>query len=208
MPAASPFRAVLFDLLTALLDSWSLWNAVAGDEAAGRRWRAEYLRRTYGAGTYVPYERLVADAAEAQGLPRVLADALRARWAELCPWPEAPGVLQELARRVPLGVVTNCSEALGRAAAQAFSGLRVIVTAERAGWYKPRPEAYRLALEELGVPAEQTLFVAGSAYDLSGAADVGMPVFWHNRAELPPPPGAPLPLMETRSLAPLLNLVP
>ena len=39
-------RAVLFDLLTALLDSWTVWNAAAGSEEKGRAWRAEYLRRT------------------------------------------------------------------------------------------------------------------------------------------------------------------
>ena len=61
------FDAVLFDLLTALLDSWSLWNAVAGGEEAGRRWRAEYLRITYRTGAYRRYEALVAEAAEATG---------------------------------------------------------------------------------------------------------------------------------------------
>jgi len=40
------YDAVLFDLLTALVDSWSLWNDVSGGEADGRRWRAAYLRRT------------------------------------------------------------------------------------------------------------------------------------------------------------------
>ena len=50
-------KAVLFDLLTALLDSWSVWNAAAGSEQKGRAWRAEYLRRTYGCGAYVTYER-------------------------------------------------------------------------------------------------------------------------------------------------------
>ena len=33
------YGAVVFDLLTALLDSWTLWNAVAGSEEAGMRWR-------------------------------------------------------------------------------------------------------------------------------------------------------------------------
>jgi hypothetical protein len=42
------YDAVLFDLLTALLDSWTLWNSVAGDGAVGARWRGEYLRLTYG----------------------------------------------------------------------------------------------------------------------------------------------------------------
>ncbi|MEA3125449.1 MAG: hypothetical protein QOD67_2468, partial [Caballeronia sp.] len=56
-------KAVLFDLLTALLDSWSLWNRAARSETAGRAWRAEYLALTYGCGAYVPYEELVRQAA-------------------------------------------------------------------------------------------------------------------------------------------------
>jgi 2-haloacid dehalogenase len=69
-------RAVLFDLLTALLHSWTAWNAAAGSEARGRAWRAEYLRLTYGCGAYQPYEHLVLAAADATGLPRSAADAL------------------------------------------------------------------------------------------------------------------------------------
>jgi 2-haloacid dehalogenase len=34
------FDAVLFDLLTALLDSWTLWNKVAGSAKDGGNWRA------------------------------------------------------------------------------------------------------------------------------------------------------------------------
>jgi len=34
-------RAVLFDLLTALIDSWTLWNKAAGLGRAGRAWRVE-----------------------------------------------------------------------------------------------------------------------------------------------------------------------
>src|SRR5262245_6489395 len=61
-------EAVLFDLLTALLDSWSLWNAAAGSPAAGRAWRGEYLRLTYGCGDYRPYETLVREAARTAGV--------------------------------------------------------------------------------------------------------------------------------------------
>ena len=59
------YDAVLFDLLTGLLDSWTLWNGVAGSAEAGRRWRAAYLALTYGCGEYRPYEELVAEAARA-----------------------------------------------------------------------------------------------------------------------------------------------
>ncbi|HTE70269.1 MAG TPA: haloacid dehalogenase, partial [Actinomycetes bacterium] len=49
---AARYAAVLFDLLTGLLDSWSLWDAVARDEGTGRRWRTAYLRRMYAVGRY------------------------------------------------------------------------------------------------------------------------------------------------------------
>ena len=67
------YDAVLFDLLTALLDSWSLWNAVAGSEQAGRRWRCGVSCDHLRTGRYRRYEDLVADAAESVGLSRQLA---------------------------------------------------------------------------------------------------------------------------------------
>ncbi len=110
-------RAVLFDLLTALLDSWAVWNAVAGSETAGGVWRAEYLRLTYGCGAYVPYEQLVRAAARTAGLPDTAADALAERWPDLAPWHGAQQVLDALQGRTRLAVVTNCSQRLGVLAA-------------------------------------------------------------------------------------------
>jgi 2-haloacid dehalogenase len=207
MPAmtAQRFDAVLFDLLTALLDSWSLWDAVAGGAEAGRRWRAEYLRITYRTGAYRPYEDLVAEAAEAVGLPRRVADALGDRYGELRPWPGVTETLQALAgRSVRLGVVTNCSERLGRIAAGCVGvPFDTVVTAERAGFYKPDPRPYRLGLTDLGVAPERCLFVAGSAYDLFGTARVGLPTYWHDRVGMAAPDGAPPPLAHETTLEPL-----
>jgi 2-haloacid dehalogenase len=198
------FRAVLFDLLTGLLDSWTLWDSIAGSREDGRRWRAAYLKNTYAEGSYRPYETLVGEAAVEVGLSPELADILACRYSELAPWPEVPELLGRLHSRFPLGVVTNCSEALGRvAAARTGISFDTIVTAERVGFYKPRPEPYRLALDELGVPPEECLFVAGSAYDLFGAAGVGMPIYWHDRVGMAMPPGAPPPLARHDSLRPL-----
>jgi 2-haloacid dehalogenase len=203
------YDAILFDLLTALLDSWTLWNDVAGDDAVGQRWRAEYLRRTYGTEAYHPYEALVGEAAAAVGLHRRMADVLAARYAELRPWPGVGAALAPLvAAGVPLGVATNCSEALGRvAAARVGVPLAAVVTAERAGFYKPDPRPYRLALTELSVAPERCLFVAGSAYDLFGAARVGLAIWWHDRIGMPKPPDAPEPLRHTRGLEGLAELV-
>ena len=196
------YDAVLFDLLTALLDSWSLWNAVAGSADAGRRWRAAYLRITYQTGAYRPYKDLVAEAADAAGLDRSLADHLDARYAELKPWPEVVSTLTALADAgLPLAVVTNCSRRLGRiAAAQIAVPFAHIVTAEEAGFYKPDPRPYQLALGRLGIPAARCLFVAGSAYDLVGTARVGLPTWWHDRIGMQRPPEAPAPLAHQNTL--------
>ena len=196
------YRAVLFDLLTGLLDSWTVWNRVAGSEAAGRRWRAAYLELTYGCGAYRPYESLVAEAAASTGLSDAHAVALHKEWQSIKPWDEAPGVLRNLARNHKLGIVTNCSERLGRAAAAKLGvPLEVIVTSERAGFYKPRPEPYRLALTELGLDPKKVLFVAGSGFDLIGTSKVGLDTYWHNRVGLQRPAAAPPPMREERSLA-------
>jgi 2-haloalkanoic acid dehalogenase type II len=203
------FDAVLFDLLTALLDSWTLWNGVAGSEESGRKWRAAYLRRTYAAGRYRPYETLVAEAASEVELPPALAVRLASRYDELKPWPEVRDVLGTLlCRGLRLGVVTNCSEALG-ATAVACTGIHfdVVVTAERVGYYKPDSRPYEQALAELGATAGQCVFVAGSAYDLFGASRVGLPTYWHDRIGMKPPPNVPAPLAYHRTLHPLLDVV-
>ena len=201
------YDAVAFDLLTALVDSWTLWNDVAGSPEAGMRWRMRYLEVTYSCGAYQPYETLVREAAVAVGLSASLADDLTARWDELQPWPEAPGVLTELARHVPLGVGTNCSVSLGgRAARRVGDMFKVVLTAEAVGFYKPRPEPYRAVAQALGSSPERTLFVAGSAVDVPGARGVGMPVYWHNRIGRRVRPGA-VPDYEERSLDRLLDVV-
>jgi 2-haloacid dehalogenase len=179
------YDAVVFDLLTALLDSWTLWNDVAGSPEDGLKWRRRYLEITYDCGAYRPYELLVREAARDVGLPEHLGDALEQRWDELAPWPEARPILGRLP--VPLAVATNCSIRLGqRAADRVGVPFKAVATAESVGFYKPRPEPYRAVLATLGTAPERTLFVAGSASDVPGAKAIGMPVYWHNRIGLSP----------------------
>ena len=202
------FDAVLCDLLTALLDSWTLWNKVAGSVEDGRKWRAVYLRRTYETGAYRPYEVLVAEAATEAGLSPRLAAQLAARYGELEPWPEVREVLSALRRAgVALGVVTNCSEELGAKAVARSVEFDIVVTAERAGYYKPDPRPYQMALGELNVAAGRCLFVAGSAYDLLGTSKVGLPTYWHDRLGMTPPQDTPNPMAHHRSLFPLASVV-
>ncbi|MFM0101759.1 HAD-IA family hydrolase [Paraburkholderia nemoris] len=199
-PIAYP-KAVLFDLLTALLDSWTSWNHAAGSEQLGRAWRAAYLRLTYGCGRYIAYEQLVREAAAEVGLPESAALALEADWLKLAPWSGALGALQALRPHCKLAIVTNCSVRLGTQAAGIFP-IRwdAIVTAEEAGMYKPDPLPYRLALGKLGVDAHEAAFVAGSSYDMFGTAALGLRTYWHNRVGLPLVAGAQPPEIEAPTL--------
>ena len=199
----------MFDLLTALLDSWTVWNRAAGSDVDGLRWRRAYLHLTYGCGAYRPYEDLVQEAASSVGLQPGATKTLTRIWHELRPWPEAPAILGELARRgVLLGVATNCSISLGNKAASATGvSLSAVVTAEEAGFYKPRPEPYLAVLNRLETDPARTLFVAGSPADVPGANGVGMPVFWHNRAGLPFVADEARPFLVAEDLRPLLDLV-
>jgi 2-haloalkanoic acid dehalogenase type II len=202
--AAYP-KAVLFDLLTALLDSWTSWNRAAGSEQMGRAWRAAYLRLTYGCGSYIAYEQLVREAAAQVGLAESAALALEADWLTLTPWSGALDALQALAPHCKLAVVTNCSTRLGTQAAHLLPvRWDAIVTAEEAGVYKPDPLPYRLALERLGVQAQDAAFVAGSSYDMFGTAAVGLRTFWHNRVGLPLVSGAQPPEIQSPTLDPLV----
>lgn len=199
--------AVAFDLLTALIDSWTLWETVAGDVNLGRRWRQSSLRLVTAAGAYVPYEEMVRRAAGEVGLPAMMAEELIERWPELKPWPEAPAVLEQLQGR-RLAVVTNCSQRLGEIAAEATGGtFELVMSAERAGVYKIDPRAYQAALVGLGLPADRVLFVAGSAHDVPGAGALGMPVYWSNRQGLAVPDGAPPPVVNSPDLLALPGLL-
>lgn len=183
-----PFTAVGFDLLTALLDSWSLWSEIAGDRALGMRWHGASQLRLRGR-EYQPFEGIVRDAARDVGIDAERAETLLRRWGDALPWPDVPPVLARL-DGVTRFIVTNCSRRLGTLAASRAGRFDLVMTAEEAGAYKPDPRPYRAALERLGLEPAGVLFVAGSAHDVGGASRAGMPVYWANRGAAPAPTDA------------------
>jgi 2-haloalkanoic acid dehalogenase type II len=179
------YAAVGFDLLTALLDTWSLWSDVAGDRTLGMRWHAASQEMLRGK-RYRPFEDIVRESGSEVGIDAKRAAELLRRWGDFEPWPDVPPVLERLdgTRRF---IVTNCSRKLGRLAAFRAGRFELIMTAEEAGAYKPDPLPYRTALERLGLDPAEVLFVAGSAHDVGGAARVGMDVYWANRGGVAAP---------------------
>ncbi|KAI3323867.1 HAD-like protein [Xylariaceae sp. AK1471] len=211
-------KAIIFDLLTALINSWSLWDAStpSASSAEGRCWRDRYLQITFGAGAYVPYEDLIRQAAHEVGLPPSAPEALLHEWTNLQAWPEAGGVLQALRNQgYKLGVVTNCSKHLGHLAAHgveksASEGYEegftfdTVITAEESGFYKPVKSAYEAILTAMDLDRGDVLFVAGSAGDVQGATNAGMKVVWHNKIGLAKK-GEAVPLREGQSLTDTLK---
>jgi 2-haloacid dehalogenase len=139
------------------------------------------------------------------GLARRRGRYLDERWVELAAWSGAQEALDALQGRTKLAVVTNCSERLGMLAAGRLNiPWDCVVTAETAGYYKPDPRPYRLALARIDVPAAEAAFVAGSGYDLFGARAVGLRTYWHNRVALKRPDRAPPANFESPTLDQLI----
>jgi 2-haloacid dehalogenase len=180
------YEAVGFDLLTALLHTWPLWEDVAGDPAAGQAWHAASQALLRGR-PYYPFEDNLRRAAIDVGLPGEAAGELTRRWGEFEPWPDTAATLAALPAMLRF-IVTNCSQRLGSLAAERAGTFDLVMTAERAGAYKPDPRPYRAALDALGLEGKRVLFVAGSAHDVGGAARAGMDVYWANRGLAAAPP--------------------
>ena len=198
------YEAIGFDLLTALLDSWSLFADVAGGRERGMRWHAASQSLLRGK-PYRPFEDVIRDAAGVVGIERSKADELLARWNESAPWPDVPGVLSHLNSYTRF-IVTNCSERLGALAAARAGTFDLVMTAERAGAYKPDPRPYRAALDALTLHRKRVLFVAGSAHDVGGASRAGMDVYWANRGRVPAPTDAKA-IREEEDLRGLLDVL-
>ncbi|MGH2377112.1 MAG: HAD-IA family hydrolase [Candidatus Limnocylindria bacterium] len=188
MRSERSYDAIGFDLLTALLDTWSLWSEVAGGRELGMRWHGASQAMLRGQA-YRPFEDIVRDSAREAGATPAQAEEMLRRWGDFRPWPDTPEVLAQLGgfRRF---VVTNCSVRLGALAARRAGDFERVFTAEEAGAYKPDPRPYRLALGTLGLDPARVLFVAGSAHDVGGASRAGMDVYWANRGGVAAPEDA------------------
>lgn len=102
----------------------------------------------------------------------------------------APGLRRLADAGVRLATLTNGSAALA-ARLLDHEGLADLVEArlsvDDAGRWKPHPQAYGWALEQLGVPAGRAAMVAVHPWDLEGARAAGMRTGFVDRAGTPWP---------------------
>ncbi|HLZ07030.1 MAG TPA: HAD-IA family hydrolase, partial [Chloroflexota bacterium] len=81
-------------------------------------------------------------------------------------------------RKIPIGLVSDCSELMGRAVLdrlELFPLLDAVALSYEVGWAKPAREIYDRAISLLGVDPTECLFVGdGGSDEIAGARAIGM----------------------------------
>ena len=157
--------------------------------------------------------QLGVDADRAHATAERLSLAHMAHLASLTVLPEGHlRLLQELAARYPLGLVSNFDHGATARRVLDDHGLsacfRVIVISDDFGQRKPHHAIFEAALRELGVSADETLFIGDSlGEDVSGARNAQLRVAWLNPNGEPVPADGVQPDYVIRCLADLMALV-
>ncbi len=202
--------AVLFDLDDTLFDHWACTRTALADlrqrfpalggvpagavEAEHRRLLEELHvqvlagRMTVDDARVERFRRLLAFAGGKSDASAAVEAAAAYRSAYLAHWRPVEGaldLLENLHGRVSTGVVTNnvAAEQRQKIAACGFGPLLdVVVISEEAGATKPDARIFRLALDQLGCEAGETVMI-GDAWDtdIAGARAAGIRPIWFNR---------------------------
>ena len=140
-----------------------------------------------------------------------LRDDLIEAYLHLKCYPEVPdtlATLKESGRQI--AILSNGSPAMLEAVVKS-SGLeklvQTILSVELAGVFKPDPAVYRLAVDHLGVAAEEIVFLSSNSWDAVGATAFGLKVAWINRFDQRPERMPFQPVAEIKTLAELPDLL-
>jgi 2-haloacid dehalogenase len=114
-----------------------------------------------------------------------LRERLMNLYLKLDAFPEVPDMLRRLkATRLKTAILSNGSpEMLDAIVGNAKIGalLDAVLSVEDVGVYKPQTKVYQLAVDRLGVAAQEIIFLSSNAWDAHAASAFGMRVAWCNR---------------------------
>ena len=226
-------RAVLLDMDDTIFDHTATCRAaigrVRGDEPALAEVPLEELvdvysrllwathvhvlrgRTTTSEGRAIRWQRLIARYAGACSMRKAisLGRRYRAEYERVGrPVPGAVELVRWLADRTTVGVVTN-NTAREQSRKLRFLGLErsvdVLITSREAGWDKPDPRIFRLALRAAGAAPTSAVMIGDSwESDVEGALRAGIRPIWLNRLGVPPPVSTRV--EEIRSFRPLARI--
>lgn len=197
-----PIKGCVFDAYGTLFDVHSAVNSCAdkvGPSHAGLSavWRKKQLEYTWLRSLMNRYEdfwQVTGDALDFamdayQIDNKSLHGELMQAYLTLEPFPEVKEILTLLKRcNIPTAILTNGSQTMVDAAVKS-AGLDDLIdhslSVDELRIYKPDPKVYQLAVDALGIPADNIAFQSSNAWDASGAATFGFQVAWINRYAQP-----------------------
>jgi 2-haloacid dehalogenase len=217
--------ALVFDAYGTLFDVHSVTTlaerlAPGRGAALSQLWRSKQLEYTWLSSLMAtpasPREDFGAITAHALdyalaslGLDLVAGDRgrLRDAYLTLSPFPDVPGALAVLAPR-PRWILSNGTLAMLVPLVE-HAGLDAeidgVLSVDAAGIFKPSPRVYRLAADQLRLPAARIGFVSSNCWDVIGAKAFGFATLWVNRANAPVDRHGPAP---DRIISTLADLPP
>ena len=196
MPRTFVFDAygTLFDVHSVQSRCEAFWPGMGAQ--VSQLWRAKQLEYTWQRSLmqrYAPFSRVTRDALEFScqflkiELESERTGILMEEYLNLSPYADVPGALELLKGR-KLAILTNGSPDMigplvrNSGMAKAFDA---VLSVDALKIYKPAPQVYQLAVDRLGVAAEEIGFVSSNCWDAIGAKSFGFSVYWINRGSAP-----------------------
>ncbi len=221
MAQISNVRACVFDAYGTLFDVHAPTAAIAdelGDAAQplSDLWRQKQLQYSWLRslmGEHADFWQLTGDALDyALETHNIDNPDIRQRLMDLYEnleaYPDAHDALSQLKDAgYKTGILSNGAPKMLDAALQ-NSGIAPLIdhpiSIEDAGIYKPSSKVYQLAVDRLGVSAQEICFVSANAWDVAGSANFGFQVAHLNRFGQPPErlPGTPKAILTSLSQLP------
>jgi 2-haloacid dehalogenase len=163
----------------AFADEWrALYQPAMAPVRSGQRpWvRLEVLNREN------LVQALAAHGVAAQAIPTEELDTLNRAWERLDPWPDTVEGLTRLKRRFPIAPISN-GHIAGMLRLARFANLpwALVLGAEIAHNYKPRPEVYLASCDAAGVAPARAAMVAAHNQDLAAARALGLATIFVRR---------------------------
>lgn len=191
-------RAFAFDAYGTLFDVHSVVEAINAHfpdkgAALSEIWRVKQLEYTWLVTLMERYQPMWAltRASLVYALKRLdltldepSIEALMQRYLHLQPYPEVVDALRALRER-HRAIFSNGNPEMLNPLVQNGGLAPVIddiISVDPVQVFKPSQRAYRYAEQQLGVPAEQVLFVSSNGFDVAGAKTFGFQVAWIKRA--------------------------
>ncbi|WP_158290495.1 haloacid dehalogenase type II [Halobacillus salinus] len=192
------YKAYVFDAYGTLFDVHSVMEKIheffpdQGDEIS-KEWRSRqvhYFLVRQLIDAYRPFSEItewaLKDALLYSGVnakPDMVADLMR-EYEQLTPYEEVNSLKQRFPDRT-LTIFSNGTNAMLEPLLEHndLTDTFGLLSADAPKVYKPHPDAYHYAQEQLGLEKEEILFFSSNPWDITGAASYGFHTAWVNRKE-------------------------